>query len=224
MCVMLGRARFMQCAFPDGVTEGDITAPNYRKYLVAAFRAAPYHAAASANPEFLPMFGATSTPVAPKKLANISGYDTSSNQQGVAVPYFAGEAKLALSWITPFYNLTGKTVDSGGGKKVPSTAGSQKELVCRHRRRRLRLPGRRAGRRRSLRPGQRRGRVHRAARSQRRRALRRAHPRHLLPGSPRLLGHERSAARHSHSHPARRPARGRRLQPAQHFHLSALRS
>jgi hypothetical protein len=67
-------------------------------------------------------FGSTSTPVAPKKLANISGYDTSSNQQGVCVPYFAGEAKIALSWISPFYNLTGKPVSSGGGKKVPSSS------------------------------------------------------------------------------------------------------
>jgi len=39
MPVMMSATAFMQCAFPDGVTEGDITAPNYRKYLVAAFRA-----------------------------------------------------------------------------------------------------------------------------------------------------------------------------------------
>jgi cell wall-associated NlpC family hydrolase len=39
MPVMLSATAFMQCAYPDGVTEGDITAPNYRDYLVAAFRA-----------------------------------------------------------------------------------------------------------------------------------------------------------------------------------------
>jgi cell wall-associated NlpC family hydrolase len=39
MCVMLSSTAFMQCAFPDGVTEGNITTSNYRKYLVAAFRA-----------------------------------------------------------------------------------------------------------------------------------------------------------------------------------------
>lgn len=36
---MTSATAFMQCAFPDGVTEGDIGAPNYRKHLVAAFRA-----------------------------------------------------------------------------------------------------------------------------------------------------------------------------------------
>ena len=39
MPVMITATAFMQCAFPDGVTEGDITAPNYHDYLVAAFRA-----------------------------------------------------------------------------------------------------------------------------------------------------------------------------------------
>jgi hypothetical protein len=39
MLVMLSPTAFMQCACPDGVTEGDITAPNYREHLVAAFRA-----------------------------------------------------------------------------------------------------------------------------------------------------------------------------------------
>jgi cell wall-associated NlpC family hydrolase len=39
MPVMLSPTAFMQCAFPDGVTEGDITAPNYNEHLVAAFRA-----------------------------------------------------------------------------------------------------------------------------------------------------------------------------------------
>jgi len=72
------------------------------------------------------MFGSTATPVSQKKLANISGYDTSSNQQGVPVPWFAGEAKIALSWICPFYNLTSKTVNSGGGKKGAGAAGAQK--------------------------------------------------------------------------------------------------
>lgn len=39
MPVMLSPTAFIQCAFPDGVTEGDITSPNYRDYLVTAFRA-----------------------------------------------------------------------------------------------------------------------------------------------------------------------------------------
>jgi len=39
MPVLLGQAAFIQCAFPNGVSEGDILAPNYQDYLVAAFRA-----------------------------------------------------------------------------------------------------------------------------------------------------------------------------------------
>jgi cell wall-associated NlpC family hydrolase len=39
MPVMLTETTFIQCAFPGGVSEGDILAPNYQDYLVAAFRA-----------------------------------------------------------------------------------------------------------------------------------------------------------------------------------------
>jgi cell wall-associated NlpC family hydrolase len=39
MPIMMSSTAFMQCAYPQGVTEGDITAPNYRAYLVTAFRA-----------------------------------------------------------------------------------------------------------------------------------------------------------------------------------------
>jgi cell wall-associated NlpC family hydrolase len=39
MPVMLSATAFIHCAFPNGVSEGDILAPNYQDYLVAAFRA-----------------------------------------------------------------------------------------------------------------------------------------------------------------------------------------
>ena len=39
MCVMLDMAAFMQCAHPDGVTEGTITAPNYSDHVETFFRA-----------------------------------------------------------------------------------------------------------------------------------------------------------------------------------------
>jgi hypothetical protein len=39
MPVMMNDHVFIQCAFPDGVSEGDILAPNYHGYLVALFRA-----------------------------------------------------------------------------------------------------------------------------------------------------------------------------------------
>lgn len=39
MPVMITDRAFIQCAYPDGVSEGDILAPNYRGYLIALFRA-----------------------------------------------------------------------------------------------------------------------------------------------------------------------------------------
>jgi hypothetical protein len=71
-------------------------------------------------------FGAVSTPVAEKKLANITGADTSSNQQAIPVPYFAGTAKIPLGWISPFYNITAKNVASPGAKKGAGGASTQK--------------------------------------------------------------------------------------------------
>jgi len=71
------------------------------------------------------MIGQTAQPVTPKKLKNISGYDTSSNQEAVPVPYFAGVAKLALTWISPMYNLHKVTSGGQGGKKGVGASGSK---------------------------------------------------------------------------------------------------
>lgn len=73
------------------------------------------------------MIGSTAQPVTAKKLKNISPHDTSSNQEAVVVPYFAGVAKLALTWISPMYNL--HKVNEGGqsGKKgVGASPGQDK--------------------------------------------------------------------------------------------------
>lgn len=53
MPVMLNDRAFMQCVAPDGVTEGDILAPNYHAHLVAVFRARALPSADSAirNPQ-----------------------------------------------------------------------------------------------------------------------------------------------------------------------------
>jgi hypothetical protein len=37
-------------------------------------------------------------------LANIDETELSSNQEAVAVPWFCGERKFALKWISPTYN------------------------------------------------------------------------------------------------------------------------
>lgn len=78
--------------------------------------------------------GAPQTPKPQKKLSNISGADTSSNQQAVLGTYFAGVAKIALTWISPPYNLTTENVKSSDGGKASSKGGgsapTQKNYRC----------------------------------------------------------------------------------------------
>ncbi len=47
--------------------------------------------------------------------ANLSQAELVSNQEGTVVPWFAGERKLAVTWISPVYDLVSR--DAGGGKK-----------------------------------------------------------------------------------------------------------
>ena len=78
-------------------------------------------------------FGAVKPLSQPRKLMNISGQDTSSNQQAIAVSYFAGYAKIPLTWISPIYNLRAKAVKSAsaGGKASSkgATAPAQKKYT-----------------------------------------------------------------------------------------------
>lgn len=68
-------------------------------------------------------FGAVKTPAEEKRPFNIRDVDTSTNQETIPVPYFAGVATLPLTWVTPMYNLTSKEADSGGGGKGSGKAG-----------------------------------------------------------------------------------------------------
>jgi concanavalin A-like lectin/glucanase superfamily protein len=52
-----------------------------------------------------------------KKLFNISGENTSTNQQAVAVPHCSGVFKIALTWVGPAYNLRSRKESTGGGGK-----------------------------------------------------------------------------------------------------------
>jgi hypothetical protein len=61
--------------------------------------------------------GAVKNPAPPKKPFNIDGLDTSANQEAQPIIYFAGTAKIALTWISPIYNKNSKNVEEGGGKK-----------------------------------------------------------------------------------------------------------
>jgi hypothetical protein len=49
--VMLGPSRFVQCMYPDGVSEGDIGQPLYRDRLVTMFRARSLEARAGSDAE-----------------------------------------------------------------------------------------------------------------------------------------------------------------------------
>jgi hypothetical protein len=52
-----------------------------------------------------------------KQPFNISADDTSTNQETLPVTYFAGVAKIPLTWGSEIYNRTSKDVEEGGGKK-----------------------------------------------------------------------------------------------------------
>ena len=45
--------------------------------------------------------------------ANLSQAELASNQAATVVPVFWGQRKIAVTWITPIYNVT----KSSGGKK-----------------------------------------------------------------------------------------------------------
>jgi hypothetical protein len=61
-------------------------------------------------------FGLAQQPRTPKKVANISGDDISTNQEAIPVPYLAGVNRIALQWMAPVYSPKAKPVKTGGSK------------------------------------------------------------------------------------------------------------
>ena len=45
--------------------------------------------------------------------ANLSQSELVSNQEETAVPWFCGQMKIALTWISPAYNIYETNADSG---------------------------------------------------------------------------------------------------------------
>ncbi|MBV9659284.1 MAG: hypothetical protein JO295_14385 [Verrucomicrobia bacterium] len=63
------------------------------------------------------MFGTTANqPRQPKAPLNVDADKTNSNQEAVAVPWFAGSNRVSVSWITPFYNRKTTKVSQSAGK------------------------------------------------------------------------------------------------------------
>ena len=48
--------------------------------------------------------GATNIPDDQQDVANTSAEDYATNQEAVPLPWFCGEQKIALHWISPVYN------------------------------------------------------------------------------------------------------------------------
>ena len=62
-----------------------------------------------------------------KSLAGLDSSKIPTNEQGVALTYFAGVARLAPTWLGPAYNQVSKKVDSGGSKMGGSSSESSYE-------------------------------------------------------------------------------------------------
>ena len=48
--------------------------------------------------------------------ANLSQAELASNQEATAVPWFCGERKIAVTWVTPIYNMFAKDGPAAGKK------------------------------------------------------------------------------------------------------------
>jgi hypothetical protein len=84
---------------------------------------------------FLSMaFGKVETPATERKPWNVDSIETSSNQQNIVLPYFAGVNKCPADWITDGQHWTSRNVDpQGGGKGGKGGSGgqsSQKKWYC----------------------------------------------------------------------------------------------
>ena len=56
--------------------------------------------------------GAANKPTPEPDPANLSEAELSSNQEAKAVPWVAGERKIAVTWISPVYNMFSKTTET----------------------------------------------------------------------------------------------------------------
>lgn len=60
----------------------------------------------------------TNLPEDPNALGNTDPEELSTNQEATPIPWFCGEARFALRWISPIYNQTTKEApNTRPGKK-----------------------------------------------------------------------------------------------------------
>ena len=50
------------------------------------------------------MKGASNLPEEDPTVGNVDENDVSTNEEATSIPWFAGEQKIAVRWITPIYN------------------------------------------------------------------------------------------------------------------------
>jgi hypothetical protein len=74
-------------------------------------------------------FGASQPTADTRRPYNINDAETSTNQENIVVPYFAGVAKCTVDWVSGLYNLTSKNVKAAGGGKggKGGSSSSQKD-------------------------------------------------------------------------------------------------
>ena len=71
-------------------------------------------------------FGSTAAkPAASPKLSGLDSTRTSSNEQAVALRYFAGVQRMALNWLSDAYNIRTKEVKSQSGGKGSSSSTTE---------------------------------------------------------------------------------------------------
>ena len=51
------------------------------------------------------------------EMGGIDADDTSSNQEATPIPYFAGEVRMKVIWLTPAYNQRSEEAPATTGKK-----------------------------------------------------------------------------------------------------------
>jgi hypothetical protein len=60
--------------------------------------------------------GQPNKPQAVPDPANLSQAELSSNEQATVIPWFCGERKFAVAWISPIYNLFSKDGNASSKK------------------------------------------------------------------------------------------------------------
>ena len=75
------------------------------------------------------MFGGVETETPERRPFNIDEVETSTNQQNLVLPYFAGVAACTVDWVTDLQRITSRSVNTGGGSKSGKGGGASPMLL-----------------------------------------------------------------------------------------------